>query len=375
MSAAAGGLAVAVGITLIVITSISVLRTLVVPRGLLSRLSQIVDRGLHRFFRYAARRTPTYGAKDRILTYEGPIRLLGYLALWLSSTLIGYSLIFWPFIGSFPQAVAAAGSSMFTLGFVPVSGPVPYTAAFLAAATGLSVVALEIAYLPSIYAAFNRRETLVTMLSSRTGSPPWGPEVLARHALIGNLGDLPEFFRDWEEWSADLAESHTNYPVLLAFRSPEPMRSWVVALNAMLDAAALFLTLAPRRAPSQANSFIRMGYVSLREIATVLRIDFDADPLPEDPIELTFENFAGAVELLDESGFPREVSAQEAWPEFHGWRVNYEGLVYEIAKRITAPPGLWSGSRDGLEGIVFAPERPRHRHPGEDEDHVHTVGH
>jgi hypothetical protein len=374
VSGAAAGLAIGIGITLIVITSVSVLRTLVVPRGLISRLSLLVDRGLHRLFRMASRRAHTYTAKDRILTYEGPLRLLGYLALWLAILLMAFSLIFWPFVGSFPGAIAAAGSSMFTLGFVPVSGPVPYAAAFLAAAAGLSVVALEIAYLPSIYGAFNRREMLVTMLSSRAGSPPWGPEVLARHALIGNLGDMAQFFRDWELWAADLAESHTNYPVLLAFRSPEPMRSWVVALNAMLDAAALYLTLAPRSAPSQANSFIRMGYVSLREIATVLRIDFDPDPLPEDPIELSYEEFRAAADMLDEAGFPREVSPHDAWAQFHGWRVNYEALVYDIANRTTAPPGLWSGYRDGLTGVLFAPERPRHRHPGEEESHVHSAG-
>jgi hypothetical protein len=162
--------------------------------------------------------------------------------------------------------------------------------------------------------------------------------------------------------------------VLLAFRSPEPMRSWVVALNAMLDAAALYLTLAPRRAPSQANSFIRMGYVSLREIAMVLRIDFDPDPLPEHPIDLSYEEFRAAADMLDEAGFPREVSPQEAWPQFHGWRVNYEALVYDIANRTTAPPGLWSGYREGLSGVVFAPERPRHRHPDDEGTHIHTVG-
>jgi hypothetical protein len=297
-----------------------------------------------------------------------------YLLVWLAAALAGYSLIFWPFSGSFPAALASAGSAMFTLGFVPVNGPVPFAAAFLAAATGLSVVALEIAYLPTIYGAFNRRETLVTMLGSRTGSPPWGPEVLARHALIDNLDDLQQFFRDWEVWAADVAESHTNYPVLIVFRSPEPLRSWVVALNAMLDAAALYMALAPRRAPSQASSFLRMGYVSLREIAGVMRVVFDPDPLPDDPIELSLAEFTAAVQMLDEAGFPREVSIDEAWPQYHGWRVNYERLVYEIADRLTAPPGPWSGPRRGLPGLVFSPERPRHRHPGDDETHVHVAG-
>ena len=353
---------------------ISLLRTLVVPRGLTPRLGGGLEGLVRRVFRRVAKRAPGgYLYKDRILTYEGPVRLVAVLMQWVVLALLAFALIFWPFAGSFPQAIETAGSAMFTLGFVPVHDPVPVAATFFAALTGLSIVAVQIAYLPTIYAAFNRRETLVTMLSSRTGAPPWGPEVLARHALINNLDDLPQFFRDWELWAADVAESHTNYPVLLAFRSPHPMRSWVVALNAILDAAALYLSLAPSMAPSQANAFIRMGYSGLREVATVFRWQFDPDPLPEDPIELTFEEFKRAVVLLDEASFPRERSAEEAWPDFHGWRVNYESLVYRIADRLTAPPGLWLGPRHGLHGVVYAPERPRHRHPGEADAHTHSV--
>ena len=374
MSAVLAGVAIAGGITLLVVTAVSVMRTLIVPRGLVSRMSRVVDRSLHGVFQVAAQRAGSYAGKDRVLTYEGPFRLIGYLFVWLVAALAGFSLIYWPSAGSYPMALATAGSAMFTLGFVPVNGPVPYAAAFLAAATGLSVVALEIAYLPTIYSAFNRRETLVTMLSSRTGSPPWGPEVLARHALIDNLDDLRLFFRDWEVWAADVAESHTNYPVLIAFRSPAPLRSWVVALNAMLDAAALYLALAPSRAPSTANSFLRMGYVSLREVASVLRIEYEADPLPDDPIALSPADFRAAVEMLDSAGFPREVSVDDAWPQFHGWRVNYESLAYAIADELTAPPGLWSGPRHGLVGVVYAPQRPRHRHPGDEESHVHAAG-
>ena len=47
------------------------------------------------------------------------------------------------------------------------------------------IVALQIAYLPALYQAFNRRESLVAMLESRAGVPAWGPELLARHQLVG----------------------------------------------------------------------------------------------------------------------------------------------------------------------------------------------
>jgi hypothetical protein len=39
---------------------------------------------------------------------------------------------------------------------------------------------LQIAYLPTLYSAFNRRENEVALLNARAGTPSWGPELLAR---------------------------------------------------------------------------------------------------------------------------------------------------------------------------------------------------
>ena len=93
------------------------------------------------------------------------------------------------------------------------------------------IVALQIAYLPALYSSFNRREGLVALLESRAGVPAWGPELLARHQLVGINDTLPELYAGWEVWAADVAESHTTYPVLLLFRSPEPWYSWLLGTH------------------------------------------------------------------------------------------------------------------------------------------------
>jgi hypothetical protein len=149
---------------------------------------------------------------------------------------------------------------------------------FVAVATGLVVIALQIGYLPTIYGAYSRRETLVNMLESRAGEPAWGVELLAREQLIGSLDSLGPFFNDWQRWAADLTESHVNYPWLLSFRSPYPLRSWVVSLLAVLDAAALYLALVPSRAPSAARHCLRTGFLGLRALAGVYRVELPADP-------------------------------------------------------------------------------------------------
>ena len=111
-------------------------------------------------------------------------------------------------------------------------------------------VALQIGYLPTLYAAFNRRESLITMLDSRAGVPSWGPELLARthyglESGVSAVSELPELFETWEQWSADVSETHTTYAPLVWFRSPRPLSSWVTAQLAVLDSAALYLTLLP----------------------------------------------------------------------------------------------------------------------------------
>jgi hypothetical protein len=120
---------------------------------------------------------------------------------------------------------------------------------------GLITVTLQIAYLPALYSAFNRRENEIALLNSRAGSPSWGPELLARtHYALGSgtsaLDTLPEFYREWERWAADITESHVTYLPLVWFRSPSYEASWVTSLLAVLDSAALYLSLCPLAAPA-----------------------------------------------------------------------------------------------------------------------------
>jgi hypothetical protein len=357
-------LSVVGGCLILVAASMSVLATLVVPRGIGSRISSFVGRRMVRgIFLFVARSADEYETKDRILALAAPTALLTTFAVWLLLYLLAYALIIWGLAaGTFADALRESGSSLFTLGIASSRQAGPITTEFAAAATGLLVVALEIAYLPTIYGAFNRRETLVTMLESRAGTPAWGPEILIRHQLVGIVDNLPDFYGDWERWAADVDESHTSHTVVISFRSPHPMRSWVVALLAVLDSAALYNALAPERVPSEARLCLRMGFTCLRDIAKVLGLEFNSDPLPTDPIQLTFDEFSLAVQRLEEVGFPKERTAEEAWAHFKGWRVNYESIAYALADRTVAVPAPWSGPRTHVPGR-YDPVRPTDRRP------------
>jgi hypothetical protein len=358
-------IAAALGLVIVLSTLMSVVTSLVLPRLGSSRIQKYAGRGMITLFSRISHRFETYEARDRFLALQAPLYLIVILGIWLAALLVGFALLLWPFMrtGGLIHAITVSGSSLFTLGFASEAGAGPRFLVFCAAAAGLTIVALQIAYLPVLYGAFNRREVLVTMLDSRAGSPAWGPELLARSELVDNVHNLASLYQRWEEWAADVAETHASYPVLLWFRSPHPYRSWVIGLLAVLDAAAMQQATQPLLAPSEARAFLRMGYMCLRDLATVVGLTFDPDPKPNDHIQLTEDNYQDAIHHLEHVGWTMQRDAAESWIHFRGWRVNYEGLAYGIADAVNAPPALWAGPRRNLPPRLQPPERPPHREP------------
>jgi hypothetical protein len=335
------------GALVVLAVTAHIVRTLVVPRARPTVLTHVVDAGVDGFYQLITKPLRDYERKDHVLAGQGAVVLLVQLVTWLACFELGYSLVLWPFVHGFPAALRETGSSMFTLGFASTAGSAPTVVDLLAAATGLVVVALQIAYLPTLYGAFNRRETEVTLLTARAGTPPWGPELLVRtrYGVAVRSDDLPAFYNRWERWAADVAESHSNYPVLVRFRSPQALSSWLVGLLAVMDSAAILLALCPSRDRIEPRRAIRMGFTALQQIAVGLGMAAETDADPDADIQLRFEEFAAAVELLAAVDFPMERDAAEAWPHFRGWRVNYETLAYTLARHTDAVPAPWSGPR------------------------------
>ena len=168
-------LAAAAGVCLVLATSRSVLRALLVTRGTVGLLPRLVDRAVTRSLRVLAARFRSYEGRDRILSSEAPLILAGIPLLWLSLYELAYSLLLWPSAGDLAASFREAGSSLLTLGFASTGGAPPTVVDLLAALTGLVVVALQIAYLPTLYGAYNRRETEVTLLMAAAGTSPGGP--------------------------------------------------------------------------------------------------------------------------------------------------------------------------------------------------------
>jgi hypothetical protein len=349
-----------VGVVLVAVALDSALRTFVLPRGVLVRLTRTVSVVVRRLFEVRLRFADTYERRDRVMALYGPITMFALVVVWLALVLAGFTCVFVAIEdASWKDAFLHSGSSLFTVGFVPPVGFWAATLGFAEAAIGLGLLALLIAYLPTIYGAFSRREVLVAHMSARAGSPPSAVDLLRRAHLIGKLDNLDDVWVEWQLWFAELEETHTSLAFLNFFRSPAPDRSWVTASGAVLDAAALLnSTLDVPRQP-MASLCIRSGFTALRAIATFFHIPHPGDPAPDDPISVTRDEWEQACRDLEAAGVPLVEDRDQAWRDFAGWRVNYDVPLVTLAGLVVAPYAPWSSDRSIPFRVRMILRRPR----------------
>ena len=285
------------------------------------------------------------------MAFYAPISLLLLLPTWLTVVLIGYMGIFWSLgLRPWTEAFNVSGSSLLTLGFARGEGFWITALEFSEATIGLILVALLIAYLPTMYNAFSSREQAVTLLEVRAGSPPSAVEMLSRFHRIEKLADLAAFWEGWEAWFAALAESHTSLAALVFFRSPRVEASWVTASGAVLDGAALKWSVVDLPRDPQEALCIRAGFVALRQIADNFGISYVSTPQwPDNVISIERADFLQACDALAQQGVPLVPDLEQAWQDFAGWRVNYDAVLLALAKITMAPKAPWS--TDLLEDI------------------------
>lgn len=334
------------GAVLVIRTVLSAIRTLVVPRGDQVFLTRLVFVVVRRFYTLRTDRASTYADRDRIMASYAAISLLALPPAWLGLILLGYTGMFWA-LDLLPWSVAfrTSGSALLTLGFESPREAAAAGLMFSEAVIGLSIVALLISYLPSMYGAFQRREALVTMLEVRAGAPPSVLEMMARYHRIHGLDRLTEVWRRWEEWFADVEESHTSLGALVFFRSPKPGRSWVTAAGAVLDSASFAASTLDIPRDPQADLCIRAGYLALRHVADFFHIEYNADPKPTDPISISRVEFDALCDDLAGRGVPLKKDRDQAWRDFTGWRVNYDRVLLALSSLTMAPYAPWSSDR------------------------------
>ena len=325
-------------------TLTSAIKTVVLPRATSSLLTRTYFASIRSVFDAIASPKRSFAFRDRVLALFAPVALIALPGLWVTLVIGGFTAIFWGSgVNPLSEAFVMSGSSLLTLGFLRPQGIGRTAAAFVEAGIGLGLVSLMISYLPTIYAAFSRREALVGMLEVRAGSPPDPAQLITRYSRINWLESLhDDLFVRWEEWFIEVEESHTSQPTLAFFRSPLPERSWITAAGCVLDAAAIAESTLEREKDARAAIMMRTGWQCLRRISDFFGVRYDPDPLPDAPISVTREQFDQLCAELEGADVALKADRDQAWKDFAGWRVNYDAVLVQLAALIVAPPGKWS---------------------------------
>ena len=338
----------------------SVMSAVVLPRAVPARLPRIAFLATNWVLRVRLRLTgrADYATRDRIFARQAPIGIFVQLFTWALLIFLLFAALFWSLTATrvtgatVSRAIELSGSSMLTLGFDTPHGLARQLTAFVAAGVGLTLLALVIAYLPTLYAAFSRREALITKLSVRTGAPPSGPRLLSSSWELERFDQLEEVWNSWEDWFIDVGESHTTFPPLGFFRSPRAHNHWVLATESVLDGAALFITACDVPRQSRSELCLNAGVHAVVSIADFLGIPH-RPPEPGATIALSEEKFNQAHGELQSMGVPmRDRTA--AWAEFRAVRARYEPVLAVLGTMTDAPRSDWS---------AWSESAPRHMPP------------
>ncbi len=328
----------------------SSIRATILPRGVSDPLNRSVTRSVRSLFRTIANRFDTFEDRDRVMAMLGPISLLALLLSWLALIIGAYWLIYMAVATSSPiTAIELSGSSVTTLGTTTTTRGAAALVTYTEAGLGLLIITLLITYLPSIYGAFSRRENGVGLLVVRAGTPPRAVNMLVRFHRINEVGiRLSELWRVWEQWFVDVEETHSTFPILMFFRSPQPGQSWLTAAGVVLDTAAMWVAAIEHPVDPDAQLALRAGFLTLRRLADVSGLTYDPDPAPSDPISISRREFDEALGELAEAGLDVVADRDAAWKAWAGWRVNYDSVLLNLARLVEAPPTPWVSDRSPM---------------------------
>jgi hypothetical protein len=342
-----------VGVVLIRGALASAVRVVILPRGVPSALGRAVFVIVRRLLRLRAGGADApFERRDRVMAAYGPVGLLVLLLTWVLLVMGGYVALYWAVaLRPLQDSYSLSGSSIVTLGFDRPSDLASLSLSFTESGLGLVLLALLITYLPILYSAFSRRESEVTALEVRAGSPPSGVEMIKRFTRLERLELLHDIWVRWERWFVELEESHSSFSVLVFFRSPQADHSWITAAGAVLDAASLTNAVVDIPHDVDADICIRAGYLALRRVADFFGFSYNPNPNLGVPITITRDEFDAACADMEAQGVPLKADRDQAWDDFRGWRVNYDKVLVALCGFIMAPGAPWSSDRAVIDYV------------------------
>src|SRR5215207_950302 len=347
------------GIVVIIISTGLAIRTFMVPAGAPPIINRVIFRFTQALFDAVTRPVRSEARRQGILSLYAPVSLLVVLAVVLALIGFGYTLaLYGAGIKPLIRAFLFSGSALSTLGFEsPGNNFWVIVLSAFEALTVVTIVALLIGYLPTIYSSYQQREQAVNNLDQLTGAQPDGIKVVDAYVNIFGPTRLGKLWQTWIGWFADLATSGSTLSGELYLRSSRWDRSWISAAGAMLDAAALVDSSLDLATDPAADRLVRFGSRTLRGVLEPLRLRCPDQPKwPETPINITQQEFDDAYDHLQQSGLPMKPDKSAAWQTFAQHRVQYECALMTLVRLKKPPRGArWTTDRDECQQPLSMP--------------------
>jgi hypothetical protein len=302
--------AIVLSLFFLVLVLWDIFETIVLPRRVTRkfRLARIFYLSTWRPWKAVGKRIPDEERREDFLSIYGPLTMLSLLALWAFLLIFTFALLHWGLDTTvatpgnprnFSNYLYVSGISLFSLGI----GDMPLnrlgnTIMIAEAGTGFGVLALVVSYLPVLFQAFSKREVNISLLDARAGSPPSATEILSRYSE--QLDKLEILLERWEDWAAELLESHLTLPILCLYRSQHENQSWIASLTTILDTSSLLMAVVDAGPKWQAQFTFAMARHALADLAHV----FNAAPRPPSPSRLSSADFKLLCADLREYGIP-----------------------------------------------------------------------
>ena len=335
--------------------------TIILPRRVSGvRISKVFYRASWRPWAAIARRLPPSDNRETFLSVYGPLSLLVLIVLWAVVLVCGFALLLWAANYGAPGVfghlyVSATNFTTLGLGdFTPRTDLARFLTV-LEAGTGFGFLAIVISYLPILYQSFSRRETLISVLDEWAGSPPSAGELYRRVVEAGATDELRPLLDRWEEWTAELLESHLSYQVLSYFRSQHENQSWLAALTAIMDLATAWQAARPEGRTWASRRLYAIGRHALGDLSQVLQAAprFDApDRLTEAEIETIHSQLRVAGATIDLADFRERLNTLRRGYEPYAAALSHQ-LVMDL------PPWIpTAGRKDNWETTAWEGSAP-----------------
>jgi hypothetical protein len=302
---------------------------------------------------------------EALLGFFAPVSVLLLLVAWVTQQIIGFGLIWWGVGGvegadSLFDSIYYSGVVYFTLGFGEVvpSGTVPRIGALFEALSGVLTTALVIGYLPALYSAYSQREKRLMTLDDGLEGRITPTSLLISRAPTADVEDVLRFFEGWEEWVAELIETHTTFPMLRLFRSKYPGQNWVTALGLIADSALQCQVIegAAYRAPYWT---LRRSVILFDELTKGVDLSEYRKRLDQTYLSdgLNGEQFYTAMYTqLEAHGFTLK-EREAARAEILELRRLYDTKLEYLIDQLLAPRGFW-GHKIGVTANSFQAPMP-----------------